>query len=109
MEFLKKSLTGKKKSSWSLRETDRFDIICGVNGNVYFSVHFEGFILRKIRHFPLLLAVMFSSKRPINAKSAYNVIFGMVSGIVILLRLALAHPFSECRMRHAAELIRHAT
>jgi predicted transcriptional regulator len=58
------------KKSWSLRETDRFDIICGVNGNVYFSVHFEGFILRKIRYFPPLLAVMFSPKRPINAKSA---------------------------------------
>jgi hypothetical protein len=59
-----------KKSSWSLRETDRYDIICGVNGKVYFSVHFEGFILRKIRYFPPLLAVMFSAKRPINAKSA---------------------------------------
>ena len=23
-----------RKSSWSLRETDRFDIICGMNGNV---------------------------------------------------------------------------
>ena len=59
-----------KKSVWSLRETDRYDIICGVNGNVYFSVHFEGFILRKIRYFPPLLAIMFSSKRPLNAKSA---------------------------------------
>ena len=59
-----------RKSSWSLRETDRFDIICGVNGNVYFSVHFEGFILYKSRYFPPLLAVMFSPKRPINAKSA---------------------------------------
>ena len=59
-----------RKSSWSLRETDRFDIICGVNGNVYFSVHFEGFILRKMRYFPPLLAIMFSSKRPVNAKSA---------------------------------------
>ena len=59
-----------RKSFWSLRETDRFDIICGVNGKVYFSVHFEGFILRKIRYLPPLLAVMFSAKRPINAKSA---------------------------------------
>ena len=59
-----------KKSSWSLRETDRFDIICGVNGNVYFSVHFEGFILYKSRYLPPLLAVMFSAKRSINAKSA---------------------------------------
>ena len=59
-----------KKSSWSLRETDRFDTICGVNEKVYFSAHFEGLILRKIRYFPPLLAVMFSPKRPINAKSA---------------------------------------
>ena len=59
-----------KKASWSLRETDRYDIICGVNGNVYFSVHVEGFILYKSRYFPPLLAVMFSSKRSINAKSA---------------------------------------
>ena len=59
-----------KKYSWSLRETDRYDIICGVNGNVYFSVHFEGSILRKIRYLPPLLAIMFSSKRSINAKSA---------------------------------------
>ena len=59
-----------KKSVWSLRETDRYDIICGVNENVYFSVHFEGFILHKSRYLPPLLAVMFSSKRSINAKSA---------------------------------------
>ena len=59
-----------RKSSWSLRETDRFDIICGVNGKVYFSVHFEGFILSKMRYLPTLLAIMFSSKRSINAKSA---------------------------------------
>ncbi len=59
-----------KKSVWSLRETDRYDIICGVNGNVYFSVRFEGFILGKIRYFPPLLAIMFSSKRSIYAKSA---------------------------------------
>ena len=59
-----------RKSSWSLREIDRYDIICGVNGNVYFSAHFKGFILGKIRYFPPLLAVMFSAKRPINAKSA---------------------------------------
>jgi predicted transcriptional regulator len=59
-----------KKYSWSLRETDRYDIICGVNGNVYFSVHFEGFILRKIRYLPPLLAVMFSAKHPYTTKSA---------------------------------------
>ncbi|MBR3822761.1 MAG: hypothetical protein IKJ37_14205, partial [Kiritimatiellae bacterium] len=59
-----------KKSSWSLRETDRYDIICGVNGKVYFSVHFEGFILRKIRYFPPLLAIMFSPKHPYTTKSA---------------------------------------
>ena len=58
------------KKSWSLRETDRFDIICGVNGKVYFSVHFEGFILGKTPYLPPLLAIMFSPKRPINAKSA---------------------------------------
>ena len=59
-----------KNSFWSLREIDRYDIICGVNGNVYFSVHFKGFTLRKIRYFPPLLAVIFSPKRPVNAKSA---------------------------------------
>ena len=59
-----------KNSFWSLRETDRYDTICGVDEKVYFSVHFEGFILGKIRYFPPLLAIMFSSKRPINAKSA---------------------------------------
>ena len=59
-----------KKRCWSLRENDRYDIICGVNGKVYFSVHFEGFILCKIRYFPPLLAVMVSPKRPVNAKSA---------------------------------------
>jgi predicted transcriptional regulator len=59
-----------KKSVWSLRETDRYDIICGVNENVYFSVHFKGFILRKIRYFPPLLAIMFSAKHPYTTKSA---------------------------------------
>ena len=59
-----------KKRCWSLRENDRYDTMCGVDGKVYFSVHFEGFILGKIRYFPPLLAVMFSSKRPVNAKSA---------------------------------------
>jgi hypothetical protein len=53
-----------RKSSWSLRETDRFDIICGVNGNVYFSVHFEGFILRKIRYLQPLLAIIFQQNTP---------------------------------------------
>ena len=51
-----------KKRCWSLRENDRYDIICGVNGKVYFSVHFEGFILSKIRYLPPLLAVMVSPK-----------------------------------------------
>ncbi|MBP3406017.1 MAG: hypothetical protein J6N18_07960 [Kiritimatiellae bacterium] len=59
-----------KKSSWSLRETDRYDIICGVNGNVYFSVHFEGFILYKSRYLPPLLVIMFSAKHPYTTKSA---------------------------------------
>ena len=59
-----------KKRCWSLRENDRYDTICGVDGKVYFSVHFEGFILDKIRYFPPLLAVMVSPKRPVNAKSA---------------------------------------
>ena len=64
---------GKKKSKkrcWSLRENDRYDIICGVNGNVYFSAHFYGVIVCKISCMPPFLAIMFSSKRPINAKSA---------------------------------------
>ena len=59
-----------KKSFWSLRETDRYDIICGVNGKVYFSVHFEGFILSKMRYLPPLLAVMFPLKHPQTSKSA---------------------------------------
>ena len=59
-----------KKRCWSLRENDRYDTICGVNGKVYFSVHFEGFILSKMRYLPPLLAVMVSPKRPVNAKSA---------------------------------------
>ena len=40
-----------KKSSWSLRETDRYDIICRVDGKVYFSAHFKGFILYKSRFY----------------------------------------------------------
>ena len=72
-----------RKSSWSLRETDRYDIICDVNGNVYFSAHFYRVIVCKISCMPPFLAIMFSSKRPINAKSAYNVIFGIVSGVKI--------------------------
>ena len=28
-----------QNSFWSLRETDRYDTICGVNGKVYFSAH----------------------------------------------------------------------
>ena len=59
-----------KKSSWSLRETDRYDIICGVDGKVYFSVHFEGFILGKIPYLPQFLAVIFSAKHPYTTKSA---------------------------------------
>ena len=72
-----------KKRCWSLRENDRYDIICGVNGKVYFSTHFYGVIVCKISCMPPFLAIMFSSKRPINAKSAYNVIFGIVSGVKI--------------------------
>ena len=34
-----------KKSAWSLRETDRFGIIYGVNEKVYFSVHFFYFYI----------------------------------------------------------------
>ena len=72
LDFGRKSASKKvvKKSVWSLRETDRFDIICGVDGKVYFSVHFEGFILGKICYFPPLLAVMFSPKHPYIPKSA---------------------------------------
>ena len=72
-----------KKRCWSLRENDRYDIICGVNGKVYFSAHFYRVIVCKISCMPPFLAIMFSSKRPINAKSAYNVIFGIVSGVKI--------------------------
>jgi hypothetical protein len=59
-----------KKSFWSLRETDRYDIICGVNGKVYFSVHFEGFILYKSHFLPQFLAVIFSAKHLYTTKSA---------------------------------------
>ena len=59
-----------KKRCWSLRENDRCDTICGVNGKVYFSVHFEGFILYKSRFLPQFLAVIFSAKHPYTTKSA---------------------------------------
>ena len=59
-----------KKRCWSLRENDRYDIICGVNGNVYFSAHFYEVIVCKISCMPPFLAIMFSPKRPVNAKSA---------------------------------------
>ena len=59
-----------KNSFWSLRETDRYDIICGVNGNVYFSAHFKGFILYKSRFLPQFLTVIFSAKHPYTTKSA---------------------------------------
>jgi hypothetical protein len=65
-----------KKSSWSLRETDRYDIICGVNGNVYFSVHFEKIIFCKSRFLPLFSAVIFYPKCPISAKSVQNHVLG---------------------------------
>ena len=41
-----------------------------VNGNVYFSVHFGGFILSKSRFLPQFLAVIFSAKHPYTTKSA---------------------------------------
>ena len=59
-----------KKRCWSLRENDRYDIICGANGKVYFSAHFYRVIVCKISCMPPFLAIMFSSKRPVNAKSA---------------------------------------
>ena len=48
-----------KKSAWSLRETDRFGIISGVNEKVYFSVHFFIFIFTELRGFPLFSAIIF--------------------------------------------------
>ena len=59
-----------KKRCWSLRENDRYDTIRSVNGNVYFSAHFYRVIVCKISCMPPFLAIMFSPKRPINAKSA---------------------------------------
>jgi hypothetical protein len=58
------------KTVWSLRETDRFDIIRGVNGNVYFSVHFEKIILCKLRFLPLFYTVIFLLKYLLRPKSA---------------------------------------
>ena len=59
-----------KKSAWSLRETDRFGIIYGVNEKVYFSVHFEKIILCKSRFLPLFSAVIFLLKYLLRPKSA---------------------------------------
>ena len=58
------------KTVWSLRETDRFGIISGVNEKVYFSVHFKKFILRKLRFLPLFYAVIFLLKHLLRPKSA---------------------------------------
>ena len=63
------------KSAWSLLETDQFGIIYGVHEKVYFSVHFEKFILRKLRFLPLFYAVIFLLKYLLRQKSALNVIF----------------------------------
>ena len=59
-----------KKSAWSLRETDRFGIICGVHGNVYFSVHSKKIILCKLRFLPQFYAVIFLLKYLLRPKSA---------------------------------------
>ena len=59
-----------KKSAWSLRETDRFGIISGVNEKVYFSVHFKKFILYKLRFSPQFYAVIFLLKYLLRPKSA---------------------------------------
>jgi hypothetical protein len=64
------------KTVWSLRETDRFGIISGVNEKVYFSVHFKKFILYKLRFLPQFSAVIFSPKYPILAKSVQNHVLG---------------------------------
>jgi hypothetical protein len=58
------------KTVWSLRETDRFGIICGVNEKVYFSVHFKKFILYKLRFLPQFYAVIFLLKYLLRPKSA---------------------------------------
>ena len=58
------------KTVWSLRETDRFGIISGVNENVYFSVHFKKFILYKLRFLPQFCAVIFLLKYLLRPKSA---------------------------------------
>ena len=39
------------KTVWSLRETDRFGIISGMNEKVYFSVHFFIYIFTELRGF----------------------------------------------------------
>jgi predicted transcriptional regulator len=65
-----------KKSAWSLRETDQFGIICDVNENVYFSVHFLIFIFTELRGFSLFSAIIFSPKCPIWAKSVQNHVSG---------------------------------
>ena len=58
------------KTAWSLRETDRFGIICDVNEKVYFFVHFKKFILYKLRFLPLFYAVIFLLKYLFRPKSA---------------------------------------
>ena len=65
-----------KKSAWSLRETDQFGIIYGVNEKVYFSVHFFIFIFTELRGFTIFSAIIFSPKCPIWAKSVQNHVLG---------------------------------
>ena len=68
------------KTVWSLRETDKFGIISGVNEKVYFSVHFFVFIFTELRDFSLFSAVIFYPKCPIRAKSVQNHVSGVVLG-----------------------------
>ena len=69
------------KTVWSLRETDRFGIICDVNEKVYFSVHFFIFIFTELRGFPLFSAIIFSPKCPILAKAVQNHVLGRGFGV----------------------------
>jgi hypothetical protein len=64
------------KTVWSLRETDRFGIIHGVNEKVYFSVHFLIFIFTELRGFSLFSAIILYPKCPIRAKSVQNHVLG---------------------------------
>ena len=68
------------KTVWSLRETDRFGIISGVNEKVYFSVHFKKFIVYKLRFSPQFYAVILYPKCPIRAKSVQTHVSDVVLG-----------------------------